>query len=739
MSAPYRLRPTRWIVAHAIVMLGLFLLGFALFAIFAQRLDNRFAEAARRDHLGTVIAGQLSLLPAYGIIALLHALVSFPFARRLWARRTKREAPEWRPRRLRVLASAAIWSAIVFALSLGPMTYVGPGSLDNLARMATRAISPAVDLYVFLDWHLREVFTAIFAAGVLIGLGDLVGAAWSRLRGARASTQISVGLAVGAVVGGAFLAAGILLREPPRENVAYPNIVIIGSDSLRYDHLGAHGYRREGMSDSISPNIDAFAREAIDFEHMHVATASTLESWATFLTGKWPANHGLRYMFATKEQAEAVSHDRDTLPRVLAERGYHTAVVGDWAANCFSLADFGFEERRTSDVQNLDVFLAEVSFKTHVLVTHYFSNLVGEALVPGMAQATGYMNPGDLTRRFRREFDRASSRGKPFFGVLFLACAPAYASSHPYNSMYCDPDYRGPNRFQIHFDVDDFIQHGFADDVSPEEKRQIIGLYDGGVTMFDDHVGALMDWMRETGLDRNTIVVVTSDHGDDLYEPGTTLGHGTNFFGGDQTTRIPFFLRLPGGQFGGRAMRGLARNVDVLPTLVELANAARSEDEAEGTVRPPVRMPEMDGASLVPFLTGESDDTGLAAFAETCYLFYPKKVPGEDVYAMKPADRTLKIDPDFRNLFVLDPKYHDYVIETKDRMMRTPRWKLIHIKGKRGPIWRFYDMMSDPGQTTDLSGVDLPFAPLAEMKADLLHWMETGEARPWRGGAHAPR
>jgi arylsulfatase A-like enzyme len=716
----------RWLFAHFGVVIILFVGGFAAFAIAAQQLDNRFAETAREEHLDTVFKVQAGFLPGYLLIALVHAFLSYG-AIRLLSRDDRRGY-------FRLLIYAGLWTLLLFVLSFGPMSYIGPGSIDNLARQAVRVFGPSVDAYVFFNWYLQEIFTGICLLLALLSLLHFVGRGYRRVREASALVQGFVGLFLGGLIG-----AGLLLWQssqtpPERRDVAYPNIIILGSDSLRYDHLSGHGYAPAHYERPVSPHIDALIEESVDFDQMHVATASTLESVTSFLTGEWPSTHGLRYMFATKEQADRASNDPDTLPRVLRELGYRSAAMGDWAANCCSLVDYGFDRRQTSDVQNLDVFLAEVSFLGHPLVTHYFSHQLGEYVVPGMSQVTSYMNPQYLAGELQDEFDKASAEGKPFFGVLFLACTHLpFMSTYPYNSMYCDPEYRGDNRFQIHFDVDDFIQYGFADDVPEEEKRQIIGLYDGGVTMFDDIVGDFRSWLRETGLDRNTIFIVTSDHGDDLYEPGTTLGHGTNFFGGDQSTHIPFVMRLPGGQRAGTRVEGITRNVDMMPTLLDLVTAARDEGAT------PARHPEMDGVSLLPQVAGERKETDLAAYSETCYLFYPKKVPGEDVYAMKPADRTLEIDEDFRHLFVLKSKYHDYVIDTKDRMMRTERWKLIYVKGKRGPIWRFYDMENDPEQTVDLAGVDLPFAPLDEMKEALLKWIETGEASPWPAEAEEAR
>ena len=713
-------RYRHWLLAHVIVVLAFFALGVAMFAGVAENKDNALTAAARRDHVDDIVLVQVGLLPAYGLMALLHATLTWPLARRAARRRLTRGKRVGRLRRLLWAFPAAL---LVIVLSLGPATYIGPGSLDTLARMAAAMISPSANLYLFKTWHLQEVFTTVFVGLMAMLLIDVVKgvARYRASRGVR-RTMMVAGTAV------ALAACVITWRscgEPERIPTTLPNIVIIGSDSLRYDHLGYHGYPR-----ATSPNIDHIAEQSVDFERCYVATASTLESWASFLLGRYPAGHGLRYMFIGKEQADGVRENEESLPRVLRQLGYQSAVVGDWAANSFKLVDFGFDRTLTSDIQNLDVFLSEMALRSHLLIPHYFGNALGERLIPNMRQATSYMDPNGLVDDFTTEIDRASVAGKPFLGVLFLSCTHLpFLSSWPYNVKFTDPDYRGPNRFMVEFDVNDFIQHGFRNDHPPEVKQHVIDLYDGGVAQFDAAVGEVYRHLDQAGLLDNTVFIVTSDHGEDLYEEDTTLGHGTNFFGGDQNNRIPFLVRLPEKKNAGRRVEGIVRNLDLPATLLDLIDECADTDDIRNRVGDVKQSIAMDGKSFMPYLNGDDTDLELAAFAETCYLFYPKNVPGEEVYAMEPADKTLFIDESFRDMFVLNPKYHDYVIETKDRMMRTPRWKLVYIKGRHGPIYRLWDMKNDPHQRTDLSREGLPV--FDKMRERLHEWMETGKDAPW--------
>lgn len=698
---------SNWLLAHAVCLFFVWLIGFGLFAFVADRLDNDFAAEARKNHLGLIVWTHVRLLPAYALIAIVHGLLTLPWARR-WAMSRSRRGRSIGT--LRRIGAAFVANIAAFVVGLGPLAFFAPGSLDVLARVSAKFW--AVDLYKFKTWHIQEVFCALIAWSLVLLLLDGSKVIDRRLAekrpNRRVALKIGIGLCLGMPVGFFFLPKS----EPVRHDVPHPNILIVACDSLRWDHISAHGYSRK-----TSPNIDRVIADGVDFDNLHVATASTLESWGSFLTGKFPANHGLRYMFIGKEDADRISNDKDTLPRILERAGYRTGVVGDWAANCFSLVDFGFEKNRVSDVQNLDVFLTEVAFRTHILVPYYFGNSVGESFIPGMRQVTGFLDAEGLTTEFLSQLDTASSEKKPYFGVLFLSSTHLpYQPPYPYNTKFANKDYDGPNRYAIDFKIDEFIKHGFAESQPPEVRQHIIDLYDGGVSHFDDVVGRIAAHLDRTGLDRNTILIVTSDHGDDLYDPGTTLGHGTNFFGGDQTTRVPFTVRLPGKKLAGTKVPEIARNIDLLPTVVELAGRGTIEGK-------------IDGVSLVPYMARSGEDLGLVAFAETCYMFYPKKIPGETATVLAPMDKTLYIDKDFRNLFVLKPEWRQPILDTKDRMMRTPRWKLIYIKGEHGPIWRLFDMSADPKQANDLSK-SRPDV-LARLTPVLEEWMRTGKDQKW--------
>ena len=710
--------------------------GFYLFALwgfvsFSRGQDEKFTALALGPHLGTLVGSQLRVLPAYALVALAYTALLWPVLARRYALNGAGRLRRW--------GTVLGLDLGLYLLSLGPFFATNPGLLDGTARKLA-PFAPGLDLYVLYRWHLLDAATVGFAL-VLAYAAFFYSRAWlTAFQAATGGRRRVLGFVPLSLCGGmlALTHATAPPTPPPLDPTRPPNVLIIASDSLRTDHLGVHGYPRA----DISPNIDAFAREAIDLAQLHVATASTLESWITFMSGQFPPTHGVRYMYLRKAQAEAVSRRTDLLPHLLNAAGYETIVSSNWAGNCFKLVDVGFTRNMASDVQNFDAFLMEGTVWAHLIFPLYFSNPLGEWMLPEIRRITGYLRPNVLTARMYAAIDESTRLDRPFFGLLFFSTTHLpYTASHPYNVKYTEPAYDGPHRYQIDVRVHELITTGFTPTLPPPVIEHIRDLYDGTVSEFDAYVGEAVAALEARGLSDRTLVIVTTDHGEDLYDPGSTLGHGTNFFGGDQSTRIPFFLRVPpayapaGLRPAGSRIEALTRNADLAPTLLTLLKQ---------------RVPEnMEGVSLLPLLTGAVADLDLLAFAETCYLFFPKskampaltETERAQVFEVPGAVETLDVDPDFDNNLVLRSELHEPVLRAKDRMVRTRRWKLIEIPGLVEPIYRLYDVLADPGQRRDL--VALPAGPptvFEPLKAALrAYWTGDAEDLRWPLRAEVPR
>ncbi|WP_187344984.1 sulfatase family protein [Cystobacter ferrugineus] len=690
----------RWGLANACFFAAAFVVSSAIFTAAVCGIDNELATQVRREYLRELVWANVALLPGYAVLCAAHTLLSWPLERRRLARGTPPGAV--RPFS-RSLLAALFWNLALCFSSLGPIALWSTGNLDALVR------SLDVDLYWLIERDLHVALTGIMLLLVLFTAYDAgCWVARTARRWPRAALMTG-GLAVGLLVLGTAWPAwrGTPLPRARRER---PHILILGSDALRADHLGTYGYPRP-----TSPHIDRLARESVTFEQHHSVTPSTTESWTSTLTGLYPIHTGIRYMFVTREQAERISAHPRTLPRILRERGYETFVSGDGSANNFASVDLGFDQTSVPDDERVSSLINELLATTHPLLTYYLANPLGERLLPAMKGSRAALHPGRITADFLEELDRTAASGQPFLGLLFLRFThPNYDVGYPYNKRFTDAGYRGKSRFSMQFDPDDLIQGHLEGLFPPAERRHIVDLYDGGVSKFDDTVGQVVEHLERTGLARDTILVITSDHGEALFQPDTALAVERNFFGGDQLTHIPLVIRMPDRRWAGARVRGLSRTIDLMPTLLELSGG-------------PGASPAVDGVSLVGLIQGSQP--GRPVYAETGFQFYPLNLPGVELPLPERVDRMGFFDPSDSGRLVLRPSFHDAILAAKHRMVRTARWKLIYLPARPSPVYQLYDLSRDPSQREDLSGRGLPV--FGRLVRHLDHWMETGEELPW--------
>lgn len=418
-------------------------------------------------------------------------------------------------------------------------------------------------------------------------------------------------------------------------------------------------------------------------------------------------------MFPNKATVDRVNANAPALAAVLKERGYDTAVIGDWCACGFNEMPMGFKDVIVSDFDNFKVYMSEVVYLHHHILPLFFDNRVGHWLFPKLKSFANYMTPDVVTNQVIQRLEDRSKDDKPFIIFAFYSCTHLpYKTPREYAELWTDPDYKGPHKHQLQLNVDEFI--GNVDigkkweKLPPEEVRQIVGLYDGCARMFDDCVGRVIKALDDSSLKDNTVVLVTGDHGDDLFEPNATFGHGLTFNGGDQNNNIPFVLRVPGLEKSGTRVKKIVRSIDYAPTLLDLVDVPSD--------------PRFEGKSLVPYLKDPKADLSLSWYGETSYLFFRRKIPGEDPLYIPPMDETTMIDPEFDFHFVLKDKYQDAVIKTKERCLRTERFKLVYTPGQQGAIYRLYDTIEDKHCERDVKA-KYP-ETFARMKAALHQWMD---------------
>ena len=359
---------------------------------------------------------------------------------------------------------------------------------------------------------------------------------------------------IAAALGAAAVLIGLLLipaqsdSPPPTPSSVPPLVVLITVDALRADHLGVYGYARP-----TSPYIDALAREAVVVEDAIANAPYTKASIASLMTGLYPSAHKTYTVSATVADSmdgdvEEALPRTDVLPRAattLAEaldaRGYVTAA---FTTNPFLIADFGF-------AQGFDSFR--------------------------FLSAEGFAAADEVLGRALRAIE---SETRPLFvWVHLMEPHSPYTPDEVFRRVL--PPTRPPRLIPPDVSVPPYLAETPTRDVRVYES-----LYDAEIRSVDAALGCFFDALRGRPAWDDTVIVLTSDHGEQFLEHGG-LEHNTNLH--DELLRVPLIVRAP--NLAPRRVDAQVQLVDVLPTIVGMAGGAAP--------------PRIHGRDLQPLLRGE--------------------------------------------------------------------------------------------------------------------------------------
>ncbi|WP_137726160.1 sulfatase family protein [Prescottella subtropica] len=398
-----------------------------------------------------------------------------------------------------------------------------------------------------------------------------------------------------------------------------PNIVLIIADQLRADHVGFGGNRVVRTE-----NMDSVAAQGTRFDRAYVANPICMPNRASMLTSRVPSSHGTRY------NGIALDPDANTFVRSLRSAGYRTMLVGkahfqnighqpEFAARATASAPerdaverawapdwdrwenlelhkqqrveipedyYGFDHVELA-IDHADYcgghyehWLREQGFDPDARGSDHASETSPEwgqiyrPAMPAEVYPTAWVGnrSADLIRS-------AAESGQPFF----LQCSfpdPHHPFTPPdkYYDMYSPADVELPVTFDDPHTasmphVRSKIKHkgsqrGAMSPFAPTEKqyRDAAAKEYGAITFIDDAVGTVLDALAQAGVRDNTIIVITSDHGDMFGDHGLMLKAGLHYEG---CVRVPLVISTP-GETGG-ASDALVSSLDIGPTLLDLA------------------------------------------------------------------------------------------------------------------------------------------------------------------------
>lgn len=358
------------------------------------------------------------------------------------------------------------------------------------------------------------------------------------------------------------------------------NVMVVLFDSFRPDHIGCYG-----NTEVKTPHIDAFAKQGTIFTRAYSEYPITIPTRTAMFTGN--------YTFTNRPWMKLQESDVTFVP-ALKEKGYYTGAISDTPMH-----------NRTGFQRDFHIF-RHFQGKCQPPVEESPVDMSPYYFVPGTGEADVryYRNTLQSKVYYKKTFGRIwpelntveaerwvkYNKEKPFMLWLdYFDPHEPWDPPEPYASMY-NPGYTGP--------LMPMPKGGKITDISEAELNHILAQYKGNITQVDVEFGKLMEMLDRFGVAENTLVILTSDHGEPFGDHGTMRKSGVPVY--EELARIPLIMRKPGQIPENARIDALVQDVDIAPTILELA----------GT-----RFPKsINGSSLVPLLKGEQASIRKYAF-----------------------------------------------------------------------------------------------------------------------------
>jgi arylsulfatase A len=420
--------------------------------------------------------------------------------------------------------------------------------------------------------------------------------------------------------------------SPLRAQTRLPNIVILLADDQGYADLGSFGAR--GFT---TPNLDRLAQEGRRFTNFHVAQPVCSASRTALLTGCYPNRLGIQGALGPKDR-HGISDQETTLAQLLKQKGYATGIAGKWHLGHhkpFLPTHHGFDEYLGLPYSN-DMWPHNAAAKPGTYPP--LPLIEGDTVVdPDVTLETMRTLTSRYTERAVSFIDR--HKDSPFFFYL------AYAMPHV--PLVVSDKYKGTSQR---------------------------GLYGDVIAEIDGSVGEIMKALKAHNLERDTLVIYTSDNGPWLSygdHAGTALplreGKVTCWEGG---VRVPCIMRWPGKLPAGTTSNAMLMTIDLFPTIAKLVGAELPKQP-------------IDGLDVWPLISGAPG----AVNPHEAYLFYFAQ---NELQAVSSSDGRWKLQLPHTYVSLVDrPRAQNGVPVGPDmRTIKTPE---------------LYDLVNDISEKTDVA------------------------------------
>ncbi len=374
-----------------------------------------------------------------------------------------------------------------------------------------------------------------------------------------------------------------------------PNIILISIDSLRADHLSCYGYRR-----NTSPNIDQLASQGILFKNGFSQATWTLPSHASIFLSQYVWRHKVN------NQNKRLGNSCATLAEILKDRDYATCafVSGGFLSSKFGFGR-GFEVYRSGRARGIASFIDKL-----------FNWL-------------------------------ESVRDRRFFLFIHtMDIHEPYNPPSPYFNLYTNGYSKG-NLLKTSKGIE--VKGLNASKLTPEEIDYIIAVYDGGINYVDEQLGKIFEKLDQLGIDDNTIIILTADHGEAFGEHGK-LSHGHKPY--IELVHVPLIMKGP-GMPRNRIYENFVQHIDILPTILEILNIPQRK--------------EMQGRSLLSLIKNFEIQESPKTYSWALYResLLPPKPPSISLRTKEWTYIMTKKRPDELYDRINDPKEQNNIIEKR--------------------------------------------------------------------------
>ncbi len=448
-----------------------------------------------------------------------------------------------------------------------------------------------------------------------------------------------------------------------------PNIIVIVVDDLRWDELGIAGHPF-----LETPNIDALARDGVQFANAFHSVPLCSPNRACIMTGQYPSRHGIIDNVARNR----MSHRLETFPQALQEAGYETSFLGKWHMGNDPTPRPGFDnwvaipgQGRTTDpelyedgrIHTVEGYITDVFTDRAVEIIErerdnpFFIYIGHKAIHPDAVQ----LDDGSVDLTVPRGYMPAPRHRGRYEEAVFPPRENALTSL---DQLTGKPALHRALSFKY---SDEIVEEWGEDELDPFSSNETIRRRAEMMLAVDDGVGRMVDALAAKEILDETFILFMSDNGFFYGEHGLSLERRMPY---EEAIRTPLIVRYPGAAAAGDTIEGLVASVDIAPTVLDIAGAPIGD--------------HIQGRSFVPLMLG--NDAGWRESVLIEFYTYENPFP--------------------------------WLVDMDYRAIRTHQYKYIHWMQHPDEA-ELYDLIDDPYEMTNLIDDPSMAGVIRDLRADL--------------------